>query len=276
MIISYGDPGQWFYLILEGDVEVIGRDADGANVNVCTFKAGDCIGELEFINNHNCVADVKATSDVRMAKLNRKHFEMFMGPVMEILRNNAQDNPQYEHYRTLMKEKEVRAAQPPEEDEEEAFGVFPTDAPTDTPELPPLPSRNCSEDQSGRGRRGTISAEVISDTELSAFQCRTIDKPAEVTALIVTVLERLPLFCHLEDFEVSQLAGAMQEMKFAKDEVIIEAGQEGDMFHLLFKGEVTGEDATQMQIEYKPGQFFGEVVLMYSQPQTMTFTGMSF
>ena len=52
---------------------------------VCTFTVGDCVGELEFINpNTVCVADVKAwSSEVRTAKMNRRHFEKVMGYVKD-------------------------------------------------------------------------------------------------------------------------------------------------------------------------------------------------
>ena len=33
-----------------------GRNATGATINVCEFGPGDPIGELEFLNNHKCVA----------------------------------------------------------------------------------------------------------------------------------------------------------------------------------------------------------------------------
>ena len=57
-------------------------------MNVCRFGYGDTIGELEFMNNHKCVADVVAATDVKTVKLKRNHFEMCMGPIIEILKDN--------------------------------------------------------------------------------------------------------------------------------------------------------------------------------------------
>eukprot|EP00755_Sulcionema_specki_P023342 Sspe_Gene.14247::Locus_4923_Transcript_2_2_Confidence_0.600_Length_1511::g.14247::m.14247/K04739/PRKAR; cAMP-dependent protein kinase regulator len=48
LIIQYGEEGMWFHIIVEGTVEVIGRDPDGNPIKVCEFKEGDCVGELEF------------------------------------------------------------------------------------------------------------------------------------------------------------------------------------------------------------------------------------
>jgi CRP-like cAMP-binding protein len=84
---------------VEGVVEVIGRDEAGKEVNVCTFTTGDCVGELEFINRHECVADCKAQTVVRAARMHRDHFEMCMGPVTDVLLRNAMENEKYGYYR---------------------------------------------------------------------------------------------------------------------------------------------------------------------------------
>jgi CRP-like cAMP-binding protein len=61
-------------------VDVFGRGAGNARIKVCEFSQGQCIGELEFVNNHPNVADVVAATDVRTARLDRAHFELCMGP----------------------------------------------------------------------------------------------------------------------------------------------------------------------------------------------------
>ncbi|KAH9600151.1 Cyclic nucleotide-binding domain [Trypanosoma melophagium] len=101
-IIHYGEEGEWLYIIMEGTVEVIGRDAHGAPTRVCEFTGGDHIGELEFLNNHRTVADVVATTHVITAKLNRRHFEMCLGPVMDVLKRCAND-PKYEYYQNVLR-----------------------------------------------------------------------------------------------------------------------------------------------------------------------------
>jgi CRP-like cAMP-binding protein len=98
-LIRYGEVGETFYIIVEGVVEVFGRDDHQNVIKVCEFTKGDCVGELEFINNHKCVADVKAKDFVRVAKMNRRHFEMVMGPVKDVLARNAGESTVYEYYR---------------------------------------------------------------------------------------------------------------------------------------------------------------------------------
>ena len=62
-IIKFGSQGEWMHIIIDGIVEVWGRDGR-TTLNVCEFGYGDPIGELEFINNHKCVADVVAKTEV--------------------------------------------------------------------------------------------------------------------------------------------------------------------------------------------------------------------
>eukprot|EP01065_Artemidia_motanka_P012282 TRINITY_DN1674_c8_g7_i1.p1 TRINITY_DN1674_c8_g7~~TRINITY_DN1674_c8_g7_i1.p1 ORF type:complete len:530 (+),score=211.07 TRINITY_DN1674_c8_g7_i1:100-1590(+) len=100
-IIRHNDEGEWMFLIVEGTVEVIGRDQDGKEVKVCEMGPGENFGELEFFNNHRCVADVIAVSRVKTAKINRKHFEMCLGPVLHILKRNT-GLPKYDYYRSLL------------------------------------------------------------------------------------------------------------------------------------------------------------------------------
>jgi len=100
-IIKYDDEGQWMFLVVDGTVEVVGRDAAGAPVKVCEMGPGENFGELEFFNNHRCVADVKSLTKVKTAKINRKHFEMCLGPVIHILKRN-QALPKYEYYRNIL------------------------------------------------------------------------------------------------------------------------------------------------------------------------------
>eukprot|EP01064_Diplonema_japonicum_P024324 TRINITY_DN3486_c5_g1_i1.p1 TRINITY_DN3486_c5_g1~~TRINITY_DN3486_c5_g1_i1.p1 ORF type:complete len:850 (+),score=228.64 TRINITY_DN3486_c5_g1_i1:58-2607(+) len=268
-IISYGEEGQWFHLIIEGTVEVIGRDANGKNIKVCEFTEGDCVGELEFINNHKCVADVLAVGEVRTAKMNRKHFEMSMGPVVDVLKRTAESSNVYEYYRLTQEEMskptEVPTEETPEEEEGESeFGGFGAN-----------PFNNDDAPKPTRGRRQTVSAEVITEEDVESFQPNVVPKSNESKEFIATALERIPLFCHLEAFELQQLAMAMEEMKFEKDEVIIENGHEGDMFYLVANGEVQGITTDEEAVEYKSGQHFGEVVLMYSQPHQMTYKSAS-
>lgn len=105
-LIRYGEVGENFFIIVEGTVEVYGRDDEGKEIKVCEFTVGENVGELEFINNHKCVADVKAKGNVRAAKMNRHHFEMVMGPVKELLARTASESTVYAYYREQLEKME--------------------------------------------------------------------------------------------------------------------------------------------------------------------------
>jgi len=98
-MIKHGEVGEAFFIITEGVVQVVGRNEKNEKVDVCTFTVGENIGELEFLNNHKCVADCVAKGPLRAAKMNRHHFEMVMGPVKELLSRVAQESTVYEYYR---------------------------------------------------------------------------------------------------------------------------------------------------------------------------------
>lgn len=102
-IIHYDEEGEWLYIIVEGTVEVIGRDADGKETKVCEFSQGDHVGELEFLNNHRTVADIVAVTHVTTAKLNRRHFEMCMGPVMDVIKRDI-SSAKYDYYQNVLQQ----------------------------------------------------------------------------------------------------------------------------------------------------------------------------
>ena len=59
-MIKCDSPPDYMYVIVEGVVKVVGRDDKGNPVDVCEFGRGDIVGEMEFLNDHNTVADVIA------------------------------------------------------------------------------------------------------------------------------------------------------------------------------------------------------------------------
>lgn len=97
-IISFGEKGQWMHIIVEGEVQVVGRNR-GKKVDVVRLNEGNVVGELEFLFDHLTVADVvAATPRVVTAKINRKHFEMVMGPIADQLKKFVAKNETYRHY----------------------------------------------------------------------------------------------------------------------------------------------------------------------------------
>jgi|EP00670_Eutreptiella_braarudii_P005366 CRP-like cAMP-binding protein len=121
-MIHCDSPPDYMYVIVEGTVKVVGRDDDGNKIDVCEFGRGDIVGEMEFLHDHNTVADVVAKSDeVRTARLERKHFEMCMGSLKDLLKSSRQADPVFSYYNKKRAGAETKGDQP--KDPEKGFVI---------------------------------------------------------------------------------------------------------------------------------------------------------
>jgi uncharacterized membrane protein len=78
VIIREGDTGDLFYVITEGRVEVIIRDAAGSDVILHEAGPGDFFGELSMLTNEPRSARIHAMEDVTTLVLERDDFFNFL------------------------------------------------------------------------------------------------------------------------------------------------------------------------------------------------------
>jgi len=78
IIIREGEMGDLFYVITEGRVDVIIRDADGSDVVLHEAGPGDFFGELSMLTNAPRSARIRATEDVTTLVLGRDDFFNFL------------------------------------------------------------------------------------------------------------------------------------------------------------------------------------------------------
>ncbi len=78
VIIREGETGDLFYVITEGRVEVIVRDADGSDVVLHEAGPGDFFGELSMLTNEPRSARIRAVEDVTTLVLERDEFFEFL------------------------------------------------------------------------------------------------------------------------------------------------------------------------------------------------------
>jgi uncharacterized membrane protein len=78
VIIREGETGDLFYVITEGRVEIIVRDADGSDVVLHEAGPGDFFGELSMLTNEPRSARVRATESVTTLALGRDEFFEFL------------------------------------------------------------------------------------------------------------------------------------------------------------------------------------------------------
>ena len=78
VIIREGETGDLFYVITEGRVEVIIRDAAGTDVILHEAGPGDFFGELSMLTNEPRSARIRAVEDVTTLALERDEFFNFL------------------------------------------------------------------------------------------------------------------------------------------------------------------------------------------------------
>jgi CRP-like cAMP-binding protein/Zn-dependent protease len=73
-IIREGEPGDAFYIIRRGQVEVVAARADGSEYRISTLGAGDAFGEQALLTSEPRSATVRALEPVEVLRLTREDF----------------------------------------------------------------------------------------------------------------------------------------------------------------------------------------------------------
>lgn len=95
VVIRQGDPGDAFYIILEGSARV---HRDGNHVG--TLNPGDYFGELALIKRQPRAASiyVQGPGPLKCLRLGEADFVRLLGPLEEILKRNEEQYNQYKQY----------------------------------------------------------------------------------------------------------------------------------------------------------------------------------
>jgi cAMP-dependent protein kinase regulator len=83
-IVTQGEYGHSFYIIVEGQV-IVKKD----NAEVARLKKGDYFGEMALMYNQPRAATVLSVNEVKTVRLDRKSFKLLLGPCEEILKRNT-------------------------------------------------------------------------------------------------------------------------------------------------------------------------------------------
>jgi CRP/FNR family transcriptional regulator, cyclic AMP receptor protein len=95
----------------------------------------------------------------------------------------------------------------------------------------------------------------------------------------VRVLHRMSLFAGLSKADLQMIAQITEQRHYGRNQVIIKAGEQGNVFFLLFEGAVrvsvegNGSKAITLGILY-PDDFFGEIALLDGLPRSATVTAL--
>ncbi|KAK7602547.1 hypothetical protein V9T40_008136 [Parthenolecanium corni] len=88
-IVRQGEPGDDFYIIVEGTVLVLQYKAEGDKpMEVGRLKPSDYFGEIALLLDRPRAATVVAKGPLKCVKLDRARFERVLGPCADILKRN--------------------------------------------------------------------------------------------------------------------------------------------------------------------------------------------
>jgi cAMP-dependent protein kinase regulator len=89
-------------------------------------------------------------------------------------------------------------------------------------------------------------------------------------------LRSVPILETMEAYERNSMGDALQTQSAKEGEVIVQQGEAGDRFYILEKGEckvlkryVEGSEPQEV-MQYKPGDYFGELALLKNEPRAAT------
>ena len=74
IILKKGDPGGYFYIVVEGSVDIL----NDAGITITTLKNGEVFGEMSLICEENVGATVQASSNCKVLYIDHKHFRTLL------------------------------------------------------------------------------------------------------------------------------------------------------------------------------------------------------
>jgi CRP/FNR family transcriptional regulator, cyclic AMP receptor protein len=86
------------------------------------------------------------------------------------------------------------------------------------------------------------------------------------------VLRRVPLFSHLNQRELGQIARLFKERRFAAGETVVQEGSGGAAFFLIESGEAAVSLRGRHRATLGPGDYFGELALIDQGARSATVT----
>jgi CRP-like cAMP-binding protein len=83
-IVNRGKPGEAFFIVLDGECEVMGVDENGNETVLAVLPGGECFGEMSLITGEPASATVRAKNDVTILMISRENFNIMLSIAPEI------------------------------------------------------------------------------------------------------------------------------------------------------------------------------------------------
>lgn len=128
-------------------------------------------------------------------------------------------------------------------------------------------------------QRASVSAEVFGSNNLKAIYTPVVvEKSEEAKERISKRLGQSFMFASLDEREKKIVLDAMKEHTFAKDDVVIKQGDDGEVLYCVDTGvlkcyrkmDKDAEYPGTFLKDYQPGEAFGELALLYNAPRAAT------
>ena len=78
IIIQQGEPADTFYILLEGEVEIVKQQPNGEETLIARLGEGNYFGEIGLMEGRERMATVRAATDVRVVTFNRETFNSWL------------------------------------------------------------------------------------------------------------------------------------------------------------------------------------------------------
>ncbi len=131
-----------------------------------------------------------------------------------------------------------------------------------------------------RKTRMAISAEVVKPSELSEFRPKFVSKDQITKNLLKSLIHDIFLFNHLEGNELETLVDVIDIKYVGEGELVISQGDPGDSLYIVKTGklkctQINDKGENGVVCFYEPGQYFGELALLYNVPRATTISAVS-
>jgi CRP-like cAMP-binding protein len=81
MLLRKGEPGKAFYVLLEGEIDIVQADDSGNENVLAALKRGDCLGEMSLITGNPVSASARAKGGISVLRVSRDNFPNLLSAV---------------------------------------------------------------------------------------------------------------------------------------------------------------------------------------------------
>jgi len=74
VVFREGDRGDWLYVVVDGEVEVVKAVPDGGETSLRRLGRGECFGEIALVSDRPRSATVRSLTDVNLLAVDREAF----------------------------------------------------------------------------------------------------------------------------------------------------------------------------------------------------------